>query len=223
MSDSKTLLGRGHVIRADVIPDFVRQAHGTLATAPVKAPAKKQAAAQPDSMSFAKARKVMALKFHGAGVYEDTKTGQVWWREGNVLKRRHMDRDRIVAEYLAECQAKEGRRTAQKKTAQVEAEIGDAAFTPPPSMPSNGRTYHQRKQRQKEDTALHARLSFLRSIPSMSAEEIDQLIANWDVDREVAFYLAKNPNITSEQLARLEKMPQIITSPDLLMKIMEKR
>ncbi len=117
MSKTERSLGRGTIIRADQVPDFIRQAAGSIAAdQALESSTKRTASTAPkitDTMPFATARKVVAgLKHIGKGVYEDA-GGQVWWREGNTLKRHATDRDRLVSEHLAECRAKESRK-AQK-------------------------------------------------------------------------------------------------------------
>ena len=119
MSTTQQSLGRGRgVIRADQVPNFIRQAAVIIsdeqaAEAASKRTASAKPAAIPSSMPFSQARKVVAgLKHIGKGVYEDN-SGQVWWREGNLLKRRATDRDRLVGDYLADCKAKESRKASR--------------------------------------------------------------------------------------------------------------
>lgn len=42
-------------------------------------------------------RKLVA---HGAGVYEDAETREIWYKEGNLLKRRQADIDKLISDYL---------------------------------------------------------------------------------------------------------------------------
>ena len=133
MSTTQQSLGRGRgVIRADQVPDFIRQAAAVIsddqaAEAASKRTASAKPATIPSSMPFSQARKVVAgLKHIGKGVYEDN-LGQVWWREGNLLKRRATDRDRLVGDYLADCKARESRKAM--RTAAV-----DGKTIPPTDM-----------------------------------------------------------------------------------------
>jgi len=47
-----------------------------------------------------KRRKLIA---RGSGVYEDTATGDIWFREGEYLVRQNVDTDSIVKKYLESC------------------------------------------------------------------------------------------------------------------------
>ena len=133
MSTTQQSLGRGRgVIRADQVPDFIRQAAVVIsdeqaAEAASKRTASAKPATIPSSMPFSQARKVVAgLKHIGKGVYEDN-SGQVWWREGNLLKRRATDRDRLVGDYLADCKARESRKAMRTAAA-------DGKTIPPTDM-----------------------------------------------------------------------------------------
>lgn len=50
------------------------------------------------------AMKRCSLTHHGAGVYEDAKNGDIWYREGEFLIRQAIDVNKIVEQYIESCQ-----------------------------------------------------------------------------------------------------------------------
>jgi hypothetical protein len=89
------------VSRTHDVPEFIHQAHAELQkqkTAAV-APAQEKVT-RPDCIPFRTAQKTMNLIDHGRGIFEDSKTGSVWYRDGKFLRCQAPDRDRIVTEHL---------------------------------------------------------------------------------------------------------------------------
>lgn len=104
------------VFRGGAMPDFLREGadrfvslrgEGRKVTARAVAPL-------PDTETVPVTEIGRRFAHVGKGVYEERRTGKVWIRDGEVLRREATDRDRVVAEYLAELEAAEGRRQAAK-------------------------------------------------------------------------------------------------------------
>lgn len=93
------------IANSNTIPTFlqsalssIRQSHKGSAQLNAVAPTIRKASVNALPVSCIAQRKLVA---HGAGVYEDPQNHSIWYREGEILKRREADIDQIINDYVS--------------------------------------------------------------------------------------------------------------------------
>ena len=92
-------------VNSSTIPSFLVQALGNIRksqTTEVE-PAKPAVAVRIASLDCLPIEAIQERKLiaHGAGVYEDPSSKTIWYKEGQFLKRRAQDIDRLINDYVA--------------------------------------------------------------------------------------------------------------------------
>lgn len=96
---------------SSTIPSFLLKALGNVRKAKFVAATNTPAEPTPEAKPIVRVASVNILPLsgiegrklvaHGAGVYEDPENHSIWYKEGNFLKRRQEDIDRIITDYVS--------------------------------------------------------------------------------------------------------------------------